>query len=130
MFVSLSTSTIFSKEVLCRLQKHRLYAKPEKCEFDHESVEYLGYILSPACLMMAADKVQTIQEWPELQKVKDIQSFLGFANFYHRFIYNFSDITVPLTRLTWKHISLLLLFLLIGFLIVLLLLKLTFQITP
>jgi len=53
---------------------------------------------------MAADKVQTIQEWPKLQKVKDIQSFLSFANFYRHFIYNFSDITVPLTCLTRKHI--------------------------
>jgi len=92
------------KEVLRRLRKHGLYAKPEKCEFDRESVEYLGYILSPASLTMAADKVQTIQEWPKPQKVKDIQSFLGFANFYRCFIYNFSDITVPLTRLTRKHI--------------------------
>jgi len=134
------------KEVLCRLRKHGLYAKPEKCEFDCESVKYLGYILSPASLTMATNKVQTIQEWPEQRKVKDIQSFLGFANFYCRFIYNFSDITVPLTCLTRKHIpfvfgekehlnilkllSLPLLFLLIGFLIVLLLLKLTLQITP
>ena len=48
------------KDVLCCLRKHGLYAKPEKCEFDHESVEDLGYILSPAGLTMAADKVQTI----------------------------------------------------------------------
>ena len=92
------------KEVLRRLRKHGLYAKPEKCEFDRESVEYLGYILSSAGLTMAADKVQTIQDWPEPRKVKDVQSFLGFANFYRRFIYNFSDITVPLTRLTRKHV--------------------------
>jgi len=64
----------------------------------------LHCLLSSAGLTMAANKVQTIQEWPEPQKVKDIQSFLGFANFYHRFIYNFSDITVPLTRLTRKHV--------------------------
>jgi hypothetical protein len=92
------------KEVLRRLWKHRLYAKPEKCEFDCKSVEYLSYILSPAGLTMASDKVQTIQDWPEPRRVKDIQSFLGFANFYQRFIYNFSDITVPLTRLTRKNI--------------------------
>jgi hypothetical protein len=53
---------------------------------------------------MAADKVQTIHNWPEPQKVKDIQSFLGFANFYQRFIYNFSDIVVPLTCLTPKNV--------------------------
>src|SRR3979490_2002166 len=51
---------------------------------------------------MAEDKVKMICEWPEPRKVKDIQSFLGFANFYHRFIFNYSDITIPLTRLTRK----------------------------
>ena len=47
-------------------------------------------------------KVKVIQDWPEPQKVKDVQLFLGFANFYCRFIHNYSDLTVPLTRLTWK----------------------------
>ena len=51
---------------------------------------------------MDSGKVQTIQDWPESHKVKDIQSFLGFANFYRCFIYNYSKLTVPLTRLTWK----------------------------
>ena len=51
---------------------------------------------------MAQNKIQTICDWPEPRWVKDIQSFLGFANFYHRFIYNYSDIVVPLTRLTRK----------------------------
>jgi hypothetical protein len=53
---------------------------------------------------MASDKVQTIQDWPEPWKVKEIQSFLGFANFYRRFIYNFSDITILLTCLTRKNV--------------------------
>jgi RNase H-like domain found in reverse transcriptase len=54
---------------------------------------------------MSNNKVKTIQEWPEPQNIKDIQSFLGFANFYRHFIYNYSDITVPLTRLTRKGIK-------------------------
>jgi hypothetical protein len=70
------------KEVLRCLRKHGLYAKPEKCEFNRESVEYLGYILSADGLIMAVDKVQVIQDWPKPWKVKDVQSFLGFANFY------------------------------------------------
>ena len=49
-------------------------------------------------------KVKTIQDWPEPRKVRDIQSFLGFANFYRRFVFNYSDIVVPLTRLTRKGI--------------------------
>jgi len=91
------------KEVLKRLQKAGLYAKAEKCEFHSDSVEYLGYVLSPAGLTMSDTKVKTIQEWPEPKKVKDIQSFLGFANFYRCFIFNYSDIVIPLTRLTRKN---------------------------
>ena len=50
------------------------------------------------------NKVKIIQDWPEPKKVKDIQSFLGFANFYHQFIFNYSDIVIPLTCLIWKDI--------------------------
>ena len=85
------------REVLRHLRKQGLYAKPEKCEFHSESVEYLGYCLAPSGLTMAQNKIQTICDWPEPRRVKDIQSFLGFANFYHRFIFNYSDIMVPLT---------------------------------
>ena len=53
---------------------------------------------------MDQSKVQAIQDWPEPQKVKDIQSFLGFANFYRRFISDYSDIVVPLTCLTRKGV--------------------------
>ena len=54
--------------------------------------------------MMAQNKVQIIQDWPEPCKVKDIQSFLGFANFYCHFIYEYSRIVVPLTNLTRKNV--------------------------
>jgi len=60
------------KEVLKKLQKAGLYAKAEKCEFHSDSVEYLGYILSPSGLTMSNTKVKTIQERPELKKIKDI----------------------------------------------------------
>ena len=70
------------KEVLKRLHKTGLYAKAKKCEFHSESVEYLGYILSPSGLTMSDDKINIIQDWLEPKKVKNIQSFLGFMNFY------------------------------------------------
>ena len=54
---------------------------------------------------MSDDKVKIIQDWLEPKKVKDIQSFLGFANFYYWFIFNYSDIVIPLICLTWKNIS-------------------------
>ena len=53
---------------------------------------------------MSDDKVRTILEWPEPRKVRDIQSFLGFANFYRRFIPSYSEIVLPLTRLTRKNV--------------------------
>ena len=90
------------REVLSRLRKHGLYAREDKCEFHKSEVEFLGYVLSEKGLQMAQDKVEIIQNWPEPRKVKDIQSFLGFANFYRRFIDGYSAITVPLTRLTRK----------------------------
>ena len=93
------------KEVLKCLCKAGLYAKAEKYKFHSELVEYLGYILSPSGLTMSDNKIKIIQDWPESKKVKDIQSFLGFANFYRWFIFNYSDIVIPLTRLTRKDIS-------------------------
>jgi len=90
------------KEILKRLQKAGLYVKAEKCKFYSDSVKYLGYVLSPSGLAMSNAKVKTIQEWPEPKKVKNIQSFLGFANFYRCFIFNYSDIVILLTHLTRK----------------------------
>ena len=88
------------KEILKCLHKASLYAKAEKCEFHSKSVEYLGYILSPSGLTMSNNKVKIIQDWLEPKKVKDIQSFLGFANFYCQFIFNYLDIVILLTHLT------------------------------
>jgi len=92
------------KEVLKRLYKARLYAKAEKCEFHLDSVKYLGYVLSLSGLTISNTKVKTIQEWPEPKKIKDIQSFLGLANFYRCFTFNYSDIVILLTCLTRKNI--------------------------
>ena len=74
------------REVLRCLRQNGLYCKPEKCHFDKDTVNYLGFVLSKDSLKMDQSKVQTIQDWPESRKVKDIQSFQGFANFYRRFI--------------------------------------------
>jgi len=77
--------------------------KAEKYKFHSDSVEYLGYVISLSGLTMSNTKVKTIQKWPEPKKVKDIQSFLGFANFYKHFIFNYSDIVILLTHLTRKN---------------------------
>src|SRR6266581_9709602 len=77
------------REVLRRLCENGLYANPKKCEFHTDTTEYLGYCLSPAGLTMSTEKVKAIQDWPEPHKVKDVQSFLGFANFYQHFIHKY-----------------------------------------
>jgi len=93
------------KEVLKQLHKSGLYAKVKKYEFHLDSIKYLGYILSPSGLTMSNIQMKTIQDWSKPKKVKDIQSFLGFANFYKHFIYNYSNIVIPLTCLDKKDIS-------------------------
>ena len=89
-------------EVLCHLHQHGLYAHPNKCHFSVDSIEYLGFILLKDGLKMDPAKIETIKDWLKLWKVKDVQSFLGFANFYRRFILDYSDIVVLLTQLTHK----------------------------
>ena len=69
-------------EVLCRLRKHGLYAKPKKCEWERDTVEFLGYHCSAEGLRMDEGKIQVILDWPEPRNVRNVQSFLGFANFY------------------------------------------------
>ncbi len=88
--------------VLATLREHGLYAKLEKCEFDKSSVAFLGYVISPDGIFMDKSKVETIQCWANLSSVKDVQRFLGFANFYRRFIKGYSKITTSLTVLTCK----------------------------
>ncbi len=87
------------RRVLGRLAKHGLYAKLEKCEFSTKQVGFVGYIVTPNDVSMEEDRVATIRDWPAPSSRRDIQVFLGFANFYRRFIQCFFKITKPLTRL-------------------------------
>ena len=90
------------KRVLSRLQEHKLVIAPEKCEWHKSRVNFLGYIISADGVEMDQEKIKTVLEWDAPETVKDIQSFLGFANFYRRFIDGYSKITCPLTDLTKK----------------------------
>ncbi|SPC63836.1 related to pol protein [Ustilago sp. UG-2017b] len=86
-------------EVLTRLRSNRLFAKLSKCEFHTKTVEFLGYIIKPTGIEMDPEKVRTVKEWPMPESIHDIQRFLGFANFYRRFIAHFARIAKPLTSL-------------------------------
>ncbi len=93
------------KAVLERLRRHKLWAKAEKCEFFTDRVEFLGYVISPAGIEMDRKKVEKVLDWPNLKTVKDVQIFLGFANYYRKFIANYSKLCTPLTRLLRKDIT-------------------------
>ncbi len=88
-----------SKVLRCLLDNH-LYAKPEKCEFHVTEVQFLGFIIKPGQIQMDPQKVQAVVDWPIPLSVKEVQHFLGFANFYRKFILNFSTVVAPLSALT------------------------------
>jgi hypothetical protein len=94
---------IYIQKVLQALSDADLHLKPEKCEFHWQEVKYLGFIISMDGTKMDPMKVTTIQEWPTLINVKDVQSCLGFANFYRHFIRGYSAIVVCLTHVTIRN---------------------------
>ena len=89
-------------QVLQILKENHLYLKPDKCIFEVQRVEFLGLILSENQVEMDPIKIEGVQNWPSPRKVKEVQSFLGFVNFYRRFIADFSRIAHPLHDLTRK----------------------------
>ena len=77
-----------------------MYLKLEKCKFSAEEVEYVRMIVGKGGVQMDPIKLKAIQEWSPSANIKAIQSFLGFCNFYWKFIPSFFDIAHPLLDLT------------------------------
>jgi hypothetical protein len=78
--------------VLQRLRERQLFLKPEKCEFEKERIEYLGLIISDGQIEMDPVKVAGVLDWPTPTTKKEVQQFIGFANFYRRFIQDYSKV--------------------------------------
>jgi len=93
---------IHVQQVLGRLRRFKLYAKMSKCEFYKDRVGFLGYVVTPEGVTMEQDRIKTISEWPTPGSIHDVRVFIGFANYYHRFIRGFSKLAAPLNRLTEK----------------------------
>ncbi|XP_060758382.1 uncharacterized protein LOC132869044 [Neoarius graeffei] len=90
------------RDVLQCLLANHLYVKAEKCEFHQRQISFLGYIISAEGFSMDSAKVSAVISWPAPTSVKDLQRFLGFANFCCHFIRGFNMIADPLMALLKK----------------------------
>ena len=90
------------EEVLRRLEENDLYVKPEKCMWKAREIGFLGVVMGPEGFRMEKEKVEGVINWPTPQCVKDVQKFLGLANYYRRFVKDFAKIAKPLHQLVRK----------------------------
>jgi hypothetical protein len=88
--------------VLQQLREHQLYAKFSKCKFWIKEVPFLGHVVSPEGIMVDPNKVKEVLDWKPPMSMSEVQSFLGLAGYYRRFISNFSKVAKPITKLLKK----------------------------
>jgi len=91
------------EEVLRRLEENDLFVKPEKCIWKVREVGFLGVIIGKDGVRMEKEKVQGVVEWPVPKSMKDVQKFLGLANYYRWFVKDFATIAKPLHETTRKN---------------------------
>ena len=89
-------------QVLSVLKENHLAAKASKCEFHRPEVEFLGHVISGSGIKTDPKKISALKDWPTPSTVKEVQSFVGFCNYYRRFVKNFASIAKPLHNLTKK----------------------------
>ena len=85
------------------LREHQLYAKFSKCDFYKLHIQYLGHIISETGIVVDLEKIKSIKYWPTPTSFTDIRSILVLAEYYHKFIENFSRIASPMTTLHKKE---------------------------
>ncbi|KAJ9524331.1 hypothetical protein QJQ45_008531 [Haematococcus lacustris] len=93
------------RQVLQLMRENKFYAKLAKCEFNKTQLAFLGHIVGSKGIAVDPAKVQVVKEWPTPRNLKDLQAFLGLANYFRRFIPNFSSLAAPLTNLTSKQVA-------------------------
>ena len=93
------------KEILRRLEKNNLYIKPEKCIWKVWKIGFLEVIIGPNGIEMEKEKVDGVLSWLEPKNIKDIRKFLDLANYYRRFIKDFSQVARLMNVLTRKNVK-------------------------
>jgi len=90
------------EEILKRLEENDLFVKPKKCKWKVREVKFLEVVIGPREVEMQKEKVKGVLNWPAPQNVKKVQKFLGFANYYKRFIKDFTRLAALLYVLVRK----------------------------
>jgi hypothetical protein len=88
--------------IMQKLREAKLFGRPLKCSFYMKEVNFCGYMISEGRIKMQPQKVEAVQKWPVPQSVTHLRSFLGLANFCHKFVQDFAKIAAPLYALTKK----------------------------
>jgi len=91
------------EEVLKRLEENNLYMKPEKCAWKVQKVNFLGVVMAQGKIEIEEDKMAGVLNWPTPKTVRDVRKFLGLANYYRRFVKNFTKLARSLNNLTRKE---------------------------
>ena len=89
-------------EVIKRLEENNLYVKPKKCKWKVREVGFLGVVIGPEGIKIEEEKVKGVLDWLAPKCVKDVQKFLGLANYYRQFIEGFASIARPLHNIVKK----------------------------
>ena len=91
------------EEVVRRLEENDLYVKPEKCKWKVREVGFLGVVIELKRIKMEEEKMKGVLDWPTPKYVKDVQKFLGLANYYYQFIKDFASIARLLYDMVKKY---------------------------
>ena len=103
--ISAKTKKKLEERTICFLkmaQKYNLYFKWSKCNFDTEEIPILGVVVGKGEVQIENDKIKVVKKWKTPMKIKEVESFLRFANFYQHFIKNLSHMAKPLNELKEK----------------------------
>ena len=93
------------QKLLTKLREARIQANVDKCEFHVTETKYLGLIVSVNGIKMNPAKVDAIKQWDSPTCVREVRLFIGFCNFYRRFIRDFLKIAGPLNSLSKKDVK-------------------------
>ena len=93
------------QKVLQKLREHQLFVKASKCKIAYESIEFLGQPVTPIGTSPTEVKIKAVREWNTPQAIKDVRSFLNFANYYRQYVHQFAKVAHPLTQLAKKGVE-------------------------